>query len=86
MKLIKFIILWHVDPFLGNDRKISSYTTAVANTHATTELLKAVFSMQSVPRLYTRSSCEANPGTENIGGLKLAAVRHTTVQVTRLPL
>jgi hypothetical protein len=22
--------LWHIDPFLGNDRKISDYTTAVA--------------------------------------------------------
>jgi hypothetical protein len=24
------IIVWHVDPLLGNDREISSYTTAVA--------------------------------------------------------
>jgi hypothetical protein len=24
------IILWHVDPLLGNDRKISKYTTAMA--------------------------------------------------------
>jgi hypothetical protein len=23
-------ILWHVDPLLGNDREISSYTTAIA--------------------------------------------------------
>jgi hypothetical protein len=23
-------ILWHVDPFLGNDREISNYATAVA--------------------------------------------------------
>jgi hypothetical protein len=25
-----FFIRWHVDPLLGNDREISSYTTAVA--------------------------------------------------------
>jgi hypothetical protein len=24
------LILWHVDPLLGNNRKISNYTTAVA--------------------------------------------------------
>jgi hypothetical protein len=29
---------------------------------------------------------KANPVTENIGGLNLAAVKHTTIQVTRLPL
>jgi hypothetical protein len=29
---------------------------------------------------------KAKPVTENIGGLNLAAVKHTTVQVTRLPL
>jgi hypothetical protein len=29
---------------------------------------------------------KANPDTENIRGLNLAAVKHTTVQVTRLPL
>jgi hypothetical protein len=26
-----YIILWHVDPFLGNDREIINYTTAVAS-------------------------------------------------------
>lgn len=26
---IKTKILWHVDPLLGNDRKVSKYTTAV---------------------------------------------------------
>jgi hypothetical protein len=25
-----FFILWHVDPLLGNDCEISTYTTAVA--------------------------------------------------------
>jgi hypothetical protein len=29
---------------------------------------------------------KAKPVTENIRGLNLAAVKHTTVQVTRLPL
>jgi hypothetical protein len=29
---------------------------------------------------------KAEPGTENIRGLNLAAVKRTTVQVTRLPL
>jgi hypothetical protein len=28
--LVKMNILWNVDPLLGNDREISSYTTAVA--------------------------------------------------------
>jgi hypothetical protein len=27
---VEFTILWHVDPLLGNDCKISSYTTAIA--------------------------------------------------------
>jgi hypothetical protein len=29
---------------------------------------------------------KANPDTRNIRGLKLAAVKHTTVQGTRMPL
>jgi hypothetical protein len=29
---------------------------------------------------------EANPDTGNIRGLNLAAVKHTTLQLTRLPL
>jgi hypothetical protein len=29
---------------------------------------------------------KANPDTGNIRGINLAAVKHTTVQVTRLPL
>lgn len=24
------VLLWHVDPLLGSDRKISNYTTAIA--------------------------------------------------------
>jgi hypothetical protein len=28
---LKFNILWHVDPLLGNDYEISKYTTAVTN-------------------------------------------------------
>jgi hypothetical protein len=29
---------------------------------------------------------KAKPDTENISGLNLEAIKHTTVQVTRLPL
>jgi hypothetical protein len=29
---------------------------------------------------------KGNPGTENVSGLNLAAVKVTTVQVTKLPL
>jgi 3-deoxy-D-arabino-heptulosonate 7-phosphate (DAHP) synthase class II len=30
MKISKFIVLWHADPLLGNNREISNYKTAVA--------------------------------------------------------
>jgi hypothetical protein len=54
--------------------------------------------MGSAPRLYNEDLMQleveqmlaaldkANPDTENIRSLKLAAVKHTTVQVTRLLL
>jgi hypothetical protein len=29
--LTLFLVLWHVEPLLGNDREISNYTTAVDN-------------------------------------------------------
>jgi hypothetical protein len=52
------IILWHVDPLLGDSLEISSYTTAVvrywqaSDTHATIEeLLEAAFSVLSVRQL-----------------------------------
>jgi hypothetical protein len=68
------------------------------NQHATIEeLLEAVFSV-SVPRLYSEDQQEksiskmfamldkAKPDIESIRGLNLAAVKHTAVQVSRLPL
>jgi hypothetical protein len=30
-KTLSLLVLWHVDPLLGNNREISSYTTAVAS-------------------------------------------------------
>jgi hypothetical protein len=30
MTSLKVTVLWHVDPLLGNDRKIRNYTTATA--------------------------------------------------------
>jgi hypothetical protein len=30
IKLLKLRILWHVGPFLGNDREICNYTTVFA--------------------------------------------------------
>jgi hypothetical protein len=44
------------------------------------ELLGAVFSMWSVPRLYSKSCLD------NIRGLNLAVVKLTTIQETKLPL
>jgi hypothetical protein len=67
--LAKSNTLWHVDLLLGNDHEVSSYTTANAKywlckerlflgsgriRHAIIEeLLEAVFSVQSMPRLYS---------------------------------
>jgi hypothetical protein len=31
LNAIVTVMLWHIDPLLGNDRKISSYITAVAS-------------------------------------------------------
>jgi hypothetical protein len=66
--------------------------------HATIEeLLEVVYSMWTVPTIYNKQKSyeimkmqmfatldKANPDTGNIRSLNLAAVKHTTVQVTRL--
>jgi hypothetical protein len=66
-------------------------------------IIGAVFSVWSVPRLYSEIPRitntykimittlfapldKAKPVTENIRGLNLAAVKHTTIQATRQPL
>jgi hypothetical protein len=56
------IILWHIDPLLGNDRETSSYTTAgFAKKHGFTERIRnsnrgTVFSVRFVPRYYKQDS------------------------------
>jgi hypothetical protein len=45
-------IMWHVDTLLGNDRKISNYTTAVTSTRPVNSKRGKVFSTRSVPRCY----------------------------------
>jgi hypothetical protein len=49
------------------------------------QLLEAVFSMRSVPKLYGKEQQKTSQ-SENIRGLNLAVVKPTTVQVTKLPL
>jgi hypothetical protein len=46
------IILWHVDPLLGNDREISNYTTAVTRQRLVNSNRGTVFSVPSVLRRY----------------------------------
>jgi hypothetical protein len=48
-------------------------------------IMEKTFSVWFVPRLYNEDQ-KANRDTENIRGLNLAAVKSTTVQVTRLLL
>jgi hypothetical protein len=43
------IILWYVDPLLGNDHKIN-YTTAVTRQRSANSNRGMVFSVRSVPR------------------------------------
>jgi hypothetical protein len=45
-------ILWHIDPLLGNDRKISNYTTTVTRHRTLNSNRGTVFSVRSVPRCY----------------------------------
>jgi hypothetical protein len=86
--------MWHVDPLLVNDCEISSCTIAVAKQwickqwplvcsgrkrHATTEeLLEAVFSVRSVPRLFNEGQLPLEESLETavkrVGGwCKMAA-------------
>jgi hypothetical protein len=57
--------LWHVDPLLGNDHEINSYTTAVTNSFAKKNVCMAtignsnsemVFSVQSLLRCYKQNN------------------------------
>jgi hypothetical protein len=72
---------------------------AATNKHETTEeLLEAMFSMPSEPRLYSEdyrewsliqvvaTSEKAKPDTKNMRDMNWAAVKRMTVQVTRQPL
>jgi hypothetical protein len=34
---LQFLILWHADPLLGNDRQISNYTTVITGQRPKTE-------------------------------------------------
>jgi hypothetical protein len=63
----------------------SDHVGTPTDTHVTIEL----FFSRSVPKVYKRhgrSLAQAKPDTGNTRDLNLAAVKHTTVQVSRLPL
>jgi hypothetical protein len=56
------LILWRVDPLLGNDRELSNYTGALNNNKGT------VFSARSIPRCYKQELqllCHESRGTRN---------------------
>jgi hypothetical protein len=53
------IILWEVDPFLGNDRKINNYTTAVSRQRPVNSNRGTVFSVWSMPRCYKQGKLGA---------------------------
>jgi hypothetical protein len=44
------LILWHVDPLLGNRHEISDYTTAVTRQRPLNSNRRMVFSVPSMPR------------------------------------
>jgi hypothetical protein len=44
------MVLWHVDPLLGNDREISSCTTTVSRQRTVNSHRGTVFSVRFVPR------------------------------------
>jgi hypothetical protein len=46
------LILWHVDPLLGNDRVIGNYTTAITRRRPVNSKTGTVFSVRSLPRCY----------------------------------
>jgi hypothetical protein len=53
------IILWHVDPLLGNDREISNYTTAVTKQRTVNSYIGTVFSVRSVVTYYKQGQLAA---------------------------
>jgi hypothetical protein len=52
MNSLKEGAMWHVDPLLGNDHKISNYTTAVTRQQPVNNNRGTVLSVQSVPMCY----------------------------------
>jgi hypothetical protein len=52
------IILWHVDPLLGNDYEISSYTMAITRQQPINSNRRTVFSVLSVLKCYNKTSWE----------------------------
>jgi hypothetical protein len=88
------LLLWHVGSLL------SDFTTTVTRKRSVNSN-REMFSVLSVPRCYKLDQLavvvimkmqmfatldKANRDTGNIRGLTLAAVKHATVQVTRLLL
>jgi hypothetical protein len=64
--IMRSFILWHVDSLLANDRKISNYTTAVANVMAlqTTAITKQWLSSDRMGTQQTRmQQGHSNRGT-----------------------
>jgi hypothetical protein len=49
---INLYLLWYVDPLLGNDRDLSSYTTAVTRQQPVNSNRGTVFSVRSLPKCY----------------------------------
>jgi hypothetical protein len=45
-------LLWHVEPLLGNDCKISNYTTGSPQEQENTAIMEVVFSMLSMHGCY----------------------------------
>jgi hypothetical protein len=67
-------------------QRLGEHVTAATNTKATIqELLETAFPVGSAPRLYNDDPRSAER-TENIRVLNLAAVKLTSVQMTKLPL
>jgi hypothetical protein len=56
------LIVWHVDPMLGNDREISSYTTTVTRQLPVNRNRGTVFSVRPVPRCYKQGQLAVEIG------------------------
>jgi hypothetical protein len=46
------VVLWYVDPLLGNGNEMSNYTTAVTRQQPVNDDIGIMFSVQSVPKCY----------------------------------